>query len=107
MSLTVIQYADTVRLAVMTDARLSPFHTVPANRWPVAVDQLIAKVDQEIARIAAQAQVQTIPMIVTPPETQEVVATEQITSEPSTSSLRPPTAEVVSPPPTRRRITNK
>ncbi|KAL0832646.1 hypothetical protein ABMA28_000838 [Loxostege sticticalis] len=107
MSLTVIQYADTVRLAVMTDARLSPFHTVPANRWPVAVDQLIAKVDQEIARIAAQAQVQTIPMIVTPPDTQEVVATEQITSEPSTSSLRPPTAEVVSPPPIRRRITNK
>lgn len=59
MSLTVIQYADTVRLAVMTDARLSPFHNVPANRWPTAVEQLIAKVDQEIARISAQAQVCT------------------------------------------------
>ncbi|XP_063824081.1 uncharacterized protein LOC135073812 [Ostrinia nubilalis] len=107
MSLTVIQYADTVRLAVMTDARLSPSHTVPAHRWAVAIDQLIAKVDQEIARIAAQAQVQTIPLIITPPEAQEINTEQDTQSEPSTSSLRPPTAEVVSPPPVRRRIANK
>ncbi|CAG4991936.1 unnamed protein product [Parnassius apollo] len=57
MSLTVIQYADTVRLAVMTDARLSPSHNVPANRWPIAVEQLVTKIEQEIARIAAQPEI--------------------------------------------------
>ncbi|KAM3967347.1 uncharacterized protein ACR2FA_011692 [Aphomia sociella] len=109
MSLTVIQYADTVRLAVMTDARLSPAHSVPAGRWPLAVEQLIAKVDQEIARIAAQAQVQNIPHIITPRESS--VSDEGEDKQPpeevqSTSNLRPPIAPVVSPPPIRRRITH-
>lgn len=56
MSLTVIQYADTVRLTVMADARLSPSHSIPAARWPVIVDKLVNKINQEIARITAQAQ---------------------------------------------------
>lgn len=56
MSLTVIQYADTIRLTVMADARLSPSHSIPAARWPVIVDKLVSKIDQEIARITAQVQ---------------------------------------------------
>ncbi|CAH0729257.1 unnamed protein product, partial [Brenthis ino] len=56
MSLTLIQYADTVRLSIMADARLRPSHTVPATRWPAAVETLVEKIDQEIARITAQAQ---------------------------------------------------
>ncbi|KAL4708318.1 hypothetical protein ACJJTC_007724 [Scirpophaga incertulas] len=118
MSLTVIQYADTVRLSVMTDARLSPSHTLPAVRWPNAVEQLVAKVDQEIARIAAQAQVQTIPQIVTPHEsseenilqidtTQDSNTINTVTDEASGDSarnLRPPATKAVSPPPSKRRI---
>ncbi|XP_013200230.2 uncharacterized protein LOC106142857 [Amyelois transitella] len=106
MSLTVIQYADTVRLAVMTDARLSPAHTVPATRWPMAIEQLIAKVDQEIARIAAQTNT-NIPQIITPreqtasDETQETVEETQ-----SPHNLRPPAPTVSSPPPFRRRVTH-
>ncbi|RVE43849.1 hypothetical protein evm_011517 [Chilo suppressalis] len=106
MSLTVIQYAGSVRLAVMTDARLQPLHTVPAARWPAVIDQLVAKVDQEIARIAAQAQVQNIPQIITPHESETTVSYELPSRSESSASLRPPTTELVSPPPMRRRITH-
>ncbi|XP_059056672.1 uncharacterized protein LOC131850467 [Achroia grisella] len=109
MSLTVIEYAGTVRLAVMTDARLSPAHSVPATRWPLAIEQLITKVDQEIARIAAQAQVQNIPRIITPREgaAGDEVSTHQPPEETqSSSNLMPPRTPVVSPPPIRRRITH-
>lgn len=109
MSLTVIEYAGTLRLAVMTDARLSPAHSVPAARWSLAVEQLIAKVDQEIARIAAQAQVQNIPQIITPRENAvgDEGATNQTLEEmQSSSSLMPPRTPVISPPPIRRRITH-
>lgn len=102
VSLTVIQYADTVRLSVMTDARLSPSHTIPAARWPVAIEQLIAKVDQEIARIAAQSS--TIPTIIT---TQANAEEREPNIEASDAgSLRPPSTAVVSPPVFRRRIPN-
>ncbi|CAF4815149.1 unnamed protein product [Pieris macdunnoughi] len=37
LSLSVIQYADTVRLTVMADARLTPLQTVPSKRWPTAI----------------------------------------------------------------------
>ncbi|XP_053603817.1 uncharacterized protein LOC128671395 [Plodia interpunctella] len=108
MSLTVIQYADTVRLAVMTDARLSPAHTVPATRWPLAIEQLIAKVDQEIARIAAQANPNiNIPQIITPqeqPPREETQEREEDTQ--SSHSLRPPPPTMSSPPPFRRRVTH-
>lgn len=101
MSLTVIQYADTVRIAVMTDSRLAPGHTIPATRWATALDQLINKVDQEIARISAQS----IPAIVE--TTAEATATETVEEEvkdESKSMLQPPAVEAVSPPPARRRI---
>ncbi|KAI8424160.1 hypothetical protein MSG28_002750 [Choristoneura fumiferana] len=106
MSLTVIQYADSVRLAVMTDARLSPGHSIPAVRWPTAVEQLVAKVDAEIARISAQSQPE-IPQIVTPPEPEETNDESGISSsnEDPTSTLRPPNSQVASPPPFRKRTT--
>ncbi|XP_063377233.1 uncharacterized protein LOC134664490 [Cydia fagiglandana] len=106
MSLTVIQYADTVRLSVMADARLSPSHTIPASRWPAVVDHLVAKIDAEIARISAQSQ--DIPRIVTPPETEEVEESTDsvLEASSSTSSLRPPATQVASPPPIRRRTTH-
>lgn len=99
MSLTVIQYADTVRLTVMTDARLSPSHIIPSTRWPTAIEHLIAKVDQEIARIAAQSS--NIPTIITT----RVNAEEQepILEASDTGALRPPSTEIASPP-VRRRI---
>ncbi|CAK1598615.1 unnamed protein product [Parnassius mnemosyne] len=104
MSLTVIQYADTVRLAVMSDARLSPSHNVPANRWPVAVEQLVAKVDHEIARIAARAEMRLEEM----PQTvrAEGEETTAYKSQPYTteSTLRPPKTESLSPPLARKRL---
>lgn len=106
MSLTVIQYADTVRLAVMTDARLSPAHTAPANRWPIAIEQLVNKVDQEIARITAQA---NIPQIITPDDTQDrsdEAESQSNVAQVSSSSLKPPSTTVVSPPPMRRHKTH-
>ncbi|CAH2071576.1 unnamed protein product, partial [Iphiclides podalirius] len=105
LSLTVIQYADTVRLAVMTDARLSPSHTVPANRWPAAVEHLVAKVDQEIARIEAQAQSSGIEQTVTI-ETGPAAPTE-IKSHSSEATLKPPTTDSFTPPPTRKRLTQE
>ncbi|XP_022118554.2 uncharacterized protein LOC110995611 isoform X1 [Pieris rapae] len=54
LSLTVIQYADTVRLTVMADARLTPLHTVPSTRWPTAIEQLVNRIDQQIARITGR-----------------------------------------------------
>ncbi|XP_049870405.1 uncharacterized protein LOC126369862 [Pectinophora gossypiella] len=103
MSLTVIQYADTVRLAVMTDSRLSPAHTVPVTRWPNAIDQLVTKIDQEIARITAQGNLGNVPRIVAPEETQEMEEdSEEQSAVPSSSMLRPPSTAVVSPPPMRR-----
>lgn len=106
MSLTVIQYADSVRLAVMTDARLSPGHSIPAVRWPTAVEQLVAKIDAEIARISAQSQPE-IPQIVTPPETEETNDESDNTSrsQDPTGTLRPPNTQVASPPPFRKRTT--
>lgn len=107
MSLTVIQYADTVRLAVMTDARLSPAHTAPANRWPIAIEQLVNKVDQEIAKIAAQA---NIPQIITPDDTQDrsdEAESQSNVGQVSSSSLKPPSTTVVSPPPMRRHKTHQ
>lgn len=106
MSLTVIQYADTVRLAVMTDARLSPAHTVPANRWPRAVEQLVNKIDQEIARITAQT---NIPQIITPEDTEDRSVEAEGQSNigaASSGSLKPPSTAVVSPPPMRRHKTH-
>ncbi|KAJ0178910.1 hypothetical protein K1T71_005685 [Dendrolimus kikuchii] len=100
MSLTVIQYADTIRLCVMTDSRLSPAHTVPANRWPVAVEQLVTKVDQEIARIAASVQ---IPQVVEGRKELEDTSQSKERTESSGSLLRPPSPTTVSPP-MRRRI---
>lgn len=99
MSLTVIQYAETIQLAVMTDARLIPGHHFPALRWVTAVEQLVNKVDQEIARIS----VQSIPKIIEP-EQDENTEEEVVREGPSTSKLMPPTQEVVSPPPARKRI---
>lgn len=106
MSLTVIQYADTVRLAVMADARLVPSHTIPAARWSTAIEQLVAKIDQEIAKITAQAHLAagTVPQIITTEESEgDEVNTES--SAETSGMLRPPPPTVVSPPPLRRRIT--
>ncbi|KAG7307927.1 hypothetical protein JYU34_006543 [Plutella xylostella] len=102
MSLTVIQYADTVRIAVMTDSRLAPGHTIPATRWATALDQLINKVDQEIARISAQS----IPAIVetTAESTDRVEVEDEEVKDEGKSMLQPPAVEAVSPPPARRRI---
>lgn len=106
MSLTVIQYADTVRISVMTDARLSPAHIVPATRWPTAVNQLVSKVDQEIARIAIQANLPTgISETETNRELGDVTA-EQTTPSEKFERLKPPTPMTVSPPPLRRRYTD-
>lgn len=86
----------------MADARLTPSHIIPAVRWPLAVDQLVAKVDQEIARIAAQST--NIPTIATTGyESREVPVLE---GSESMGALRPPQPTIVSPPPVRRRITN-
>lgn len=109
MSLTVIQYADTVRLAVMADARLVPGHTIPATRWPTAIEQLVAKVDQEIAKITARAHLAagTVPLIITPedtPSTSSDPMQQEIEEEDSVDTLRPPPTTAVSPPPMRRRI---
>lgn len=104
MSLTVIQYGDTVRLSVMTDARLTPSHTIPAARWPLAVEQLVAKVDQEIARISAQSA--SVPTIVTTHEPRSIEDTPGLEGSESMGSLRPPQQTIVSPPPMRRRITH-
>lgn len=114
MSLTVIQYADTVRLAVMADARLVPLHIIPATRWSTAIEQLVAKIDQEIAKITARAHLAagTVPQIITPeelPSTSTETAEEQQEREDLESSggtLRPPSVTAVSPPPMRRRIAN-
>ncbi|XP_069358163.1 uncharacterized protein [Maniola hyperantus] len=110
MSLTVIQYADTVRLAVMADARLAPVHTVPTARWSVAIDNLVSKVDQEIVRIAAQAQ--HIPRIIqTDVCVEDVQKASQETEESmqgtSPSSLKPPSPVAYSPPPERKRVIEK
>ncbi|XP_046962959.1 uncharacterized protein LOC124532230 [Vanessa cardui] len=120
MSLTVMQYADTVRLTVMTDARLSPSHAIPAQRWPVVVEKLVSKIDQEIARITAQAQ---LPLEYVPPKkpskedlepTQEEIPgpstsrPTEIESSPGTSStLIPPRPVSVSPPPIRKNDTEE
>ncbi|XP_050343594.1 uncharacterized protein LOC126769097 isoform X2 [Nymphalis io] len=122
MSLTVIQYADTVRLTVMTDARLSPSHTIPASRWSVVVDKLVSKIDQEIARITAKAK---LPLDYIPPKKsskedlepsqEEIPAPNQSTSRaaetesrPGTSSsLIPPRPVSVSPPLTRKNATEE
>ncbi|XP_026737587.1 uncharacterized protein LOC113500874 [Trichoplusia ni] len=112
MSLTVIQYADTVRLAVMADARLGPAHTIPATRWPAAIEQLVAKIDQEIAKITARANLAagTVPVIITPEElpstSTDVVQTPEEEHDSGIDTLRPPATAVVSPPPMRRRITH-
>lgn len=109
MSLTVIQYADTIRLCVMTDSRLSPAHTVPATRWPVAVEQLVAKVDQEIARISASVQIAAAPL--TEERREESQDPDRDIQDPSeersesSSLLRPPSQTTVSPPLMRKRIT--
>ncbi|XP_013138724.1 PREDICTED: uncharacterized protein LOC106103490 [Papilio polytes] len=101
LSLTVIQYADTVRLAVMTDARLSPSHAVPAQRWPVAVEQLVAKVNQEIARIAAKANIPEEEINTGTSESKDTTVLQSYSSE---TTLKPPTTESLSPPPTRKII---
>lgn len=106
MSLTVIQYADTVRLAVMTDARLSPAHAAPARRWPAAVQQLVARVDHEIAKLAAHGRLPTPPRIITPPEPPEPMEEAAESETQSTSALRPPSPTIASPPPVRRRVTH-
>lgn len=114
MSLTVIQYADTVRLAVMADARLVPAHIIPATRWPTAIEQLVAKIDQEIAKITARAHLPagTVPQIITPEEIPGTSTettegeTEAHVQEDSVDTLRPPAVTAVSPPPMRRRIAN-
>ncbi|XP_023941810.1 uncharacterized protein LOC112048508 [Bicyclus anynana] len=113
MSLTVIQYADTVRLSVMADARLTPMHTVPATRWADVIDNLVNKIDQELARIAAQSQspLQQIPRITqTDISTEEVEETSQESiMEVSTqqSSLKPPSPVAYSPPPERKHVMEK
>ncbi|XP_075971509.1 uncharacterized protein LOC142973562 [Anticarsia gemmatalis] len=108
LSLTVIQYADTVRLAVMADARLVPSHTIPAARWPVVIEQLVGKIDQEIAKITAQAHLAagTIPQIVTTPETSSNDVEDVQEREVDTDMLRPPQTTAVSPPPMRRQTTH-
>lgn len=40
ISFTVMQYAGTVRLAVMSDARLSPSHHIPTLHWPQYIEAL-------------------------------------------------------------------
>lgn len=113
MSLTVIQYADTVRMAVMADARLTPMHTVPASRWSVVIENLVSKIDQEIARIAAQAQLPSkhkhIPRITqTQASTEDIQViqqeTEETTQGPSQSSLKPPSPDKYSPPLERKGV---
>lgn len=111
MSLTVIQYADTVRMAVMADARLTPMHTVPASRWSVVIENLVSKIDQEIARIASQAQLPSkrIPRITqTQASTEDIQViqeeTEETTQGPSQSSLKPPSPDKYSPPLERKRV---
>ncbi|CAK1545870.1 unnamed protein product [Leptosia nina] len=128
MSLTVIQYADTVRLTIMADARLTPLHTVPTTRWPTAIEQLINRIDQQLARIAAQTQIpptipqsretptqstpqttevtqdRTVPQIIEPDP--EAIETREIdNNEISEGSLMPPTTIPDSPPPTRHSFT--
>ncbi|XP_068631266.1 uncharacterized protein [Battus philenor] len=103
MSLTVIQYADTVRLAVMTDARLSLSHIVPANRWPVALEQLISRVNQEIARIT-----QTESTLKQTPQTYSTEVQESTSPvASSSSSLKLSSTESSSPPPMRKRLIQK
>ncbi|GBP37963.1 hypothetical protein EVAR_84950_1 [Eumeta japonica] len=116
MSLTVIQYADTIRMSVMSDARLSPVHAVPATRWPTVVEQLVSKVDQEIARITAEARTQRDTQTISdapaqqttniPPKIKtslvEVGVVPLTEEEEMTGSLRPPAVPVDSPPPARR-----
>ncbi|KAI5637392.1 hypothetical protein NE865_09823 [Phthorimaea operculella] len=107
MSLTVMQYADSVRLAVMTDARLSPLHTVPSTRWTTAIEQLVDRIDQKIAQITAQTvqpSMSRIPQIITPDD-EETVIEESQAEQPSTSLLQAPSAALVSPPPKRRQPT--
>lgn len=101
MSLTVIQYADSVRLAVMTDARLSPGQSVPATRWPTALEQLVAKVDQEIARIT-QARLQQVPQVMFRTISSQNVHETRSTKGSSSDTLKPPTTQAVSPPPMRK-----
>ncbi|XP_041971276.1 uncharacterized protein LOC121727468 [Aricia agestis] len=98
MSLTIIQYADTVRLAVMTDARLAPAHTVPSARWPAAVLQLLDRIE----RIAAQSQQeqQLTEQRVIEEQLTEPQETEPEPTERTFDSLRPPNVQAVSPPPT-------
>lgn len=108
MSLTVIHYADTVRLAVMADARLGPSHTIPASRWPTVVEQLVSKIDQEIAKITAKAHLAagTIPKIITTPEStaEHEDSRDLEQSNVDSGMLRPPATIATSPPPIRRRI---
>ncbi|CAB3236836.1 unnamed protein product [Arctia plantaginis] len=108
MSLTVIHYADTVRLAVMADARLGPSHMIPASRWPTVIEQLVTKIDQEIAKITAKAHLAagTIPKIITTPETTAEAEDNENMEESGEDSgmLRPPATTATSPPPIRRRI---
>lgn len=105
MSLTVIQYGETVRLAVMADARLSPSHSAPTTRWPVAVEQLINKVDTEISRIATTLQ-PDIPITVEAREADDTYEAETSGDVTGSSGLRPPVLTAVSPPPLRRRMTH-
>lgn len=91
----------------MADARLVPTHTVPATRWPAAIEQLVSKIDQEIAKITAQAHLAagTIPEIVTT----QVGASDQVEnteSELDSDMLQPPPTRLVSPPPMRKQLTH-
>lgn len=88
MSLTVIQYSDTVRLAVMSDAILYPGHTIPALKWPNVIDQLVTKVDKHLARISAHSS-HSIPQIVTDLLPEETEGQEFYEST-WTPGLRPP-----------------
>ncbi|XP_039749563.1 uncharacterized protein LOC120626223 isoform X2 [Pararge aegeria] len=114
MSLTVIQYADSVRLAVMADARLAPMHTVPVTRWPAVIENLVNKIDQEITRIAAHAhmpehiprKVQTQVSLQEAQETSQDVETEP-NMQGSQSSLKPAGPVRYSPPPERKRVIEK
>ncbi|XP_072940127.1 uncharacterized protein [Epargyreus clarus] len=117
MSLTVVEYGGAVRLCVMADARLAPAHAAPAARWPPAAQQLIARIDQQLARIAQLprppnisnvVQAANIPAIIQPDHPEQDLPNEPELDDPqpsaSTETLRPPSPTVVSPPPMRRRI---
>ncbi|OWR44458.1 uncharacterized protein LOC116766729 [Danaus plexippus] len=109
MSLTIIQYANSVQLAVMADARLTPNHIVPATRWSVVVEKLIHKIDQEICRITGQLQqsLDHVPTIIVPDDSQEELSSEDRGGEGSDQGLRPPSPVAVSPPPIRKRVIEK